>query len=75
MCKLVIDIRKNERHIWAYGFRNFRAANSGNYDLFRFGRRDLLQIEMTPSPRGPIEVDETSSFKNPIKDSGHIFVM
>jgi hypothetical protein len=31
---------------------------------------------MTGSPRGSIEVDETSSLKNPIKDSGgHIFVM
>jgi antirestriction protein ArdC len=44
------------------GFRKFWHVNSGNSGTVCTGWQDLLQVEMTRSPRGSVEMDEASSF-------------
>jgi hypothetical protein len=50
------------------GFRRFWRVNSGNSGTVSARWQDLLQVEMTGSPRGSIQVDEASSFQDPIED-------
>ena len=58
------------------GFRKFWHVNSGNSDTVSTRWQDLLEVEMTGSPRGSIQVDEASSFQDPIEDGcRHIFVV
>jgi hypothetical protein len=44
------------------GFRKFRHVNSGNSGTVWSPRQDLLQVEMTRSPRGSVEMNKASSF-------------
>jgi hypothetical protein len=58
------------------GFPKFWHVNSGNSGTVCTCRQDLLQVEMTRSSRGSVEMDKAPSFQNPIKDGcRHIIVV
>ncbi len=44
------------------GFRKFWHVNSGNSGTVCTRRQDLIQVEMTRSSRGSVEMNKASSF-------------
>src|SRR5437867_7334917 len=74
--KLAEKARQNIPTEYACGFRKFWQVNSGNSGTVSTSRQDFFQVEVTGSPRGSVEMNEASSFEDPVEDGcGHIFVV